>query len=96
MGLSLAFRPGEDFYIGDKRFVVVDVTSPVSFTIRREQDGCEFPLLDDGRGVEIAPSVVIRVGTRGQGNLARIDFTAPRSVVIVTGRNYRASQENSG
>ncbi len=92
MGLSLAFRPEEDFYIGDERFTVVEVTSPISFTIRRERDGCDFPLADDGRRVEIAPNVVVRVGTRGQGNLARLDITAPRSVMILTGKNYRANR----
>ncbi|WP_234731873.1 hypothetical protein [Acidocella facilis] len=89
MGLSLAFRPDEDFYVGDERFIVVDVTSPVSFTIRRERDGREFPLVDDGGRVEIASDVLVRVGRRGQGNLARIDITAPRTVPILTGRNYR-------
>ncbi|MCB5945901.1 hypothetical protein [Acidocella sp. KAb 2-4] len=96
MGLSLAFRPGEDFYVGDERFTVVEVISPISFTVRRDRDGHDFPLANDGRRVEIAPNVLVRVGTRGQGNLARIAFTAPQSVVILTGRNYRAGRENLG
>jgi len=95
MGLGLAFRPGEDFYVGDERFTVTKVDTPQSFTIRRDRDGCEFPLIDDGQGVEIAPSVVVRVGIRGQGNLARVDFTAPRSVAIIRGKNYQASPGGS-
>jgi hypothetical protein len=96
MGLNLAFQPGEDFFVDDECFVVTSVTSPTSFVVRRERDGAEFELSDKGKGHEIAPSVIARSGLRGHGNLARIDITAPQSIKIARGKNYRAARQISG
>ena len=93
MGLVLSFRPSEDFYVDDQRFIVSEITGPGTFIIRRVGDGAEFRLVDDGHGHEIAPRVIARVALRGQGNLARIDLTAPPSVKLVTGENYRAARQ---
>jgi hypothetical protein len=91
MGLALAFKPGEDFFVNDERFVVERVTSPTAFIVRRDKDGVEFSL-SDGHSHEILPQVVAAVNLRGQGNLARLDLTAPRSVNLATGENYRRAK----
>jgi hypothetical protein len=92
MGLALAFRPGEDFFVGDKRFIVTEVTSPMSFTVKREKDGKEFHFVDDGQSHEIAPHVRAAVGLRGRGLLARLELTAPRKIAITRGDLYRAGR----
>jgi hypothetical protein len=91
MGLALSFEPGEDFYINNARFVIISVQSPTAFTIRRESDGAQFALIDNGSSTEIAPQVMARVSLRGQYDLARLDLSAPHAIKILTGKNYRAN-----
>ncbi len=93
MSLILAFNPGDDFYIDDERFVVASIISSTSFIIRRERDGAEFQVSDHGIGQEIIPGVFARAGLRGHGNLARIALTAPQSIKIATGKNYRTARQ---
>jgi hypothetical protein len=86
---------GGDFYVADKRFVISHIKSPTAFTIKRDEDGVEFELFDDGRSREIAPKVMASVNLGGRLNEARLNLTAPKSILLATGKNYRLNPSGS-
>jgi len=88
MALGLTFREQDDFYVDDTRFVVMDILSPTACIVQREDTGARFHIVDS-RSTEIYPEVRLSIGTDGQNTLARLSFEAPRSVIILTGRNYQ-------
>lgn len=54
MSLQIELTPGEDFYVRDDRFDLVDIHDARSCTIVRVHDGKRFPLTYQTRS-EIAP-----------------------------------------
>jgi hypothetical protein len=85
---------GEDFYVGQERFVVASIESPTAFTLRRDVDGKMFHVVD-GTPREIAASIRISVGSRGQNALARISIEAPRTIRVLRGELYRSQNPGS-
>ena len=88
MALVLQLVPGEDFYIGDERYVLKQIMSETAFTIERERDRRAFHLVDD-RAVLLEADVYASVGTRGQRNLAKLCIEAPRSIAVIRGKLHR-------
>jgi hypothetical protein len=90
LGLTLSFKAGGDFYADDERFIVLKIRSPIAFTIKRVRDGVEFECFEEGPSREIAPNVMAAVNLKRHGGLARVHLSAPRSVRLTTGENYRS------
>lgn len=84
MALVIARAPGEAFFVGDMRFVVVEVVDHSeqlnSFWLENAQG--ERILISDRKSVEILPHVHVSAGDRQQPRLARIAIDAPRSIPI--------------
>ena len=47
MGLTISLKPGEDFYVGDEQFVVMEVYSETHFRVRRTSTGEVFEITPD-------------------------------------------------
>ena len=90
MPLVIERSVGQDFYVGDKRFVVTAIDGANAFTVQREHDGEAFHVVL-GTPREVAASVIVAVGTRGQNTLARISIEAPQSIRVLRGELYRSS-----
>ncbi len=56
-----------------------------------KKDGMQYELRED-RAVEIFRTVYIQLGLKNQIGTASLVFEAPREVVILTEKNYRALQ----
>lgn len=91
MALVLALKVGEDFYIQDDQVVVAAIASINEFTLLRVRDGKRL-LVREGASTPLFKDVNVSVGARGQLGLARVAIEAPRSIMILTGDNYRKSK----
>lgn len=87
MGLALTFRQGDDFYLGDERFVVEAIERGFRVTVRN-QAGVATVLTPD-RPLSIHPRVTAQVGDTSVASQVKIVFKAPLSVIILSGDNYR-------
>jgi hypothetical protein len=94
MPLVLQLVPGDDFYIGEQRYLLIDIASSGAFTIEREADSKKFELVD-GHPVLLEPEVYASVGTRGQANLARVCIDAPAALRVLRGDLRRRSASKS-
>jgi hypothetical protein len=88
VALGLTFRVGEDFFLNHERYELESIVSFSECVIVRTKDEKKFRLFDD-RAVEVYPEVRLSLGVNGQNHLSRITLEAPKSVEILTGRNYR-------
>lgn len=88
MPLIMSLKKGQDFYIGDRRFIITDVVSDVEFTVRDEQTRRDFKITDK-RSTEVMPDVFISAGEKVQTLIARVAVDAPPSLIVVRGDKYR-------
>ena len=88
MPLVLSLKEGQDFYVGDERFVVEDVYSEMHFRVREVGTGKIFEITDLG-ATEIMPDVFVSAGERPQALLARVTIEAPPSVLVLRGDKFR-------
>ena len=88
MPLVLSLKEGQDFYVGDERFVVEDVYSEMHFRVRRAGTGKIFEITDLG-ATEIMPDVFVSAGEKPQAPLARVNIEAPPSVLVLRGDKFR-------
>jgi hypothetical protein len=88
MALALEFEPGEDFYIRDDRYELIEIHSHMAISVRRDRDGKTFELTDHAP-TQLADNVEAYVGTRGRLGSARIAFKAERSISVMRGTLYR-------
>lgn len=86
MPLVMTLRPGDEFYVGDEPLTVVRIDAPHHVVIRTKS-GQEFTI-NDTRGTEVLPDVVLAVGMRTQPSMARITVEAPRSLVVLRSEKY--------
>jgi hypothetical protein len=93
MPLVLELIPGEDFFVRDDGFELVEIHDEQACTIARARDGHRFRLSTDKK-CTIAVGVQAYVGTRGQLGLARVAIDAERSIRILRGNLYRAAHES--
>ena len=92
MALVLEIIPGEDFYVRDVRFELVEIHNETACTVRRDRDGKAFRLSDTHK-TEIAPGTLAFVGTRRQLGLARIAVEADRLIPVLRGHLYRKTSD---
>ena len=91
MGLQIELTVGDDFYIDDQQYELIEIPNPTSCVVKKVSNGEQFSLTDNVIGVEIAEEVKAHVGLRGQNRLVRVKFDAPRSVLIDRGSTYRSA-----
>lgn len=91
MALVLTLKAGEDFYVGDERVTVADITSLNEFILLRHKDLVSFTVVN-GPSIELFPGVKVSAGLRGQSDLARVAIEAPRSVRILRTEHYIREQ----
>lgn len=94
MALALTLREGHDFYIGDRRFVVSDVSTPLDFVV--SSMGESFRLdseewLSVGDGVDLAYGIP----RKQDGKVVRLMVRAP-GLKVLRGELYRASSLSPG
>lgn len=90
MALVLSVRGGDDFFIGDRQFVVTTITAHhVHFGIMDCLTGKEY-VITDARSEEVLDDVFLAAGKRQQMSFARAIIAAPDDVLILRGDNYRA------
>lgn len=82
MALVFKLKAGEDFYVGDERFVVVDIQDETHFRLRRVSTGEEFQIADDP-ATEVLPEVRVFGGRRAPR--ARLVFRLPNGVTVRRG-----------
>lgn len=87
MPLTLTMAAGEDFYVGDDRFVIEEVFLTEGFTLKGP-NGHVFTV-DTKKAVDIAPDVRVSDGHRVLVGKARVVFNAPRAIPILRGDLYR-------
>lgn len=88
MALVLSLRQGEDFYVEDERFIVVEIFGPSRFQLKDAETGSIHEVTDEER-VEILDDVFVSAGDRTQMGVARIAIEAPREIMILRGEKYR-------
>lgn len=88
MPLVLSLKKGQDFYIGDERFLIDEVYSETHFRVRRERTDKMFEITDT-RATEIMPDVFVSAGERPQPLMARIAIEAPPNVLVLRGDKFR-------
>jgi sRNA-binding carbon storage regulator CsrA len=90
MALVLTAAQNEVIYVGDTPVAVHKVSSPTRFTleVRGEFLTKRFEV-NDTRGTEIMPGVVVSSSDKGDGVLARILFRAPAHIEIFREAIYK-------
>ena len=88
MALVLSLRKGDDFYVGDERFVVLAIHSPTAFSLMHERSKNTFQI-GDAKAIEVYPSVFVSAGEKPEAMIARVAIDAPRSLLIVRGDKRR-------
>ena len=95
MSLVLTLRAGQDFYVGETRFEVMEVDGPNQFYIAEAKQGAPSPEpedwieITDREATEILPFVMASSGDYLDTGAIRIALRAPRSILILRGENYR-------
>jgi hypothetical protein len=87
MALVLTLREGDDFYVEDQRFVVLEIYSQTSFRLNKEGH-CTYEVTEY-EGIEVIPDVFVSSGDYYQNGVVRVVIDAPRSVLILRGAKYR-------
>lgn len=95
MALVLSLKEGQDFYVGDERFVVQAVIDETNFKLMRAADGKSFHVTDS-RAAEIIDDVFVSAGDRPAAILARVSIEAPPEKLILRGEKYREQRHSGG
>ncbi len=95
MALVLSLHEGEDFFVQDTRFILIDVY-PLMMVIERcieGRKGLQFEV-NDRKAVEIYPNVMASCGLGNDINfrIGKIALQAPRSIIINRGSKHRGGR----
>lgn len=85
MGLTISLKPGEDFYVGDEQFVVMEVYTESHFRVRRTSTGEVFEITPDDR-TEVLDEVVLFGARRRSPPRVKVVIDAPRDQRIRPGK----------
>jgi hypothetical protein len=88
VALVLSLLKGQDFYVGDERFVVAGIQSPTVFTLLHEGSGKIFKIVD-AEQTEVLDGVRISAGIKPEAMIARVAIEAPRTMLILRGEKRR-------
>lgn len=100
MALNLAVKEGSAVYIDGEPLRVIAVAPPDLgresewVVLVEKKDGTQFELREN-RGIEIFPGVYVQLGLKNQFGTASLVFEAPREVIILTEKNFRALQSQA-
>lgn len=94
MALILSLKEGQDFYVGNERFVLTEIVDENRFRLVHDiANGPAEPkpmLITDERSREVLPDVFVSAGEMHQTNVASIVIDAPREILILRGDLRRA------
>lgn len=90
MALTLTLREGHDFFVGDRRFVISEVMTPLNFVVS-DEDERRF-MLDPDDWADVGPNVRLSSGIprKQDGKIVRVMIEAPGRKVL-RGDLYRDS-----
>jgi hypothetical protein len=98
MALNLAVKEGSAVYTGSEPLRVIAVSPPEKdrgwWVTVEKPDGSRYELSEDQK-VEVFPGVYMHLGLKNQIGTASLVIEASPNVVILTEKNYRASQAQS-
>ena len=94
MALILSLKEGQDFYVGDERFLLEEILGENEFVISGQSDSngkpCKKWTITDAHSREIMPDVFVAAGEMYQSNVASVVVDAPRNILILRGDLHRA------
>lgn len=86
MSLILSVKEGEDFYVGEERFEVVEIVGATTFRLLHDvPDAPVQHCITEEHAVEILPDVWVSAGDGHPSNVACAVIRAPRAVLILRG-----------
>lgn len=89
MALVLTLSKGQDFYVGQERFVVTGVYGEQQFGLCRDSTGQMFEVTET-RATEIMEDVFVSAGERRpSAGSVRIAIEAPPTMLVLRGERYR-------
>lgn len=89
MGLVLTLREGEDFFVGDARYVIAQVFDPTHFIVLDPETDTRYEVTDE-RLCEIAADVLVCASQRAQQ--VNISIEAPREIPVRRGKVERGNR----
>lgn len=94
MSLVLSIRKGEDFFVGDDRFIMTARDANNNVVLHNDTLGDVF--INPDFSVEVQPDVKLTVSLAVEDNVTRVMVTAPRKIAVMLGRRYREMGINAG
>jgi hypothetical protein len=98
MALVLSLKEGQDFFVGEVRFVVEEVLGPLRFRLSymREVTSGDVNVtqprsvkITDLRAAEVLPEVLVSAGWNAPSARARVVIEAPAQILILRGDTKR-------
>lgn len=90
MALVFSLKEGQDFFVGEARFVIAKIDGASKFDI--EGQGCLFHITDT-HATEIMPQVMVSAGDdTPTAASVRVVVSAPRRITVLRGDRRRASE----
>jgi hypothetical protein len=95
MALVLTLKEGQDFFVGEVRFVVEEVLGPLRFRLSYIPEvtaGATQPRsveITDVRAAEVLPDVLVSAGWNAPSARARVVVEAPAQILILRGNTKR-------
>lgn len=103
MSLVLSLKEGQDFYVGEERFVVAQILGEMRFTLQHsiERTIGRVKLLrrrvyevSDDHSIEVLPDVYVAAGDNQPSGRVRVAIDAPKEVLILRGEKKRVLSES--
>ena len=98
MALILSMRRGDDFFVGEERFIIDKVETKTKFFVRHicnkwigrvRIPSSRMYEITDAHAVEVVPDVFISAGLNNTGGMIRVAIEAPYHVLILHGDKKR-------
>ena len=90
MPLAIGVREGEDFYVGNDKFLLEEIVSETNFKLVHCTPAMNYQFrVTDQQMTEVMPNVKVGVGLKGTMNMVRVLIDAPKNLKILRGELYR-------